>query len=192
VGTRPYDWVLKPTGVGSPLERRKEGIRQGALFRYAGGNVDSYRCPADERRRGAGQVAFRSYSMAGGANGEGWNKTYIPAEKYSEIARPTAKYIFLEDPDPSESKGGSWLLNPQDGTWVDPLAIWHSRTRSTLGFADGHVELHAWVDRSTIEMSEKQEFFYPVPPNEGEDLRYMLTGFPQKANETLPSSQTGR
>jgi prepilin-type N-terminal cleavage/methylation domain-containing protein/prepilin-type processing-associated H-X9-DG protein len=192
VGTRPQDWVQKPMGVGSPIERRKEGIRQGALFRYTGGSVDTYRCPADERRRAAGHIVFRSYSIVGGANGEVWNKTYIPAEKYSEIARPTTKYIFVEDPDPSESKGGSWLLNPQDGTWVDPLAIWHSRNGSILGFADGHVEPHSWVDRSTREMYEKQEFFYPVPPNEGEDLRYMLTGFPQKTKEAAPSSASGR
>lgn len=192
VGTRAHDWVKKPAGVGSAVERRKEGIRQGALFRYAGGNVDVYRCPADERKLVPGQTAFRSYSIAGGANGEGWKNTYIPAEKYSEIARPATKYIFVEDPDPRGSNRGSWILDPQGVTWVDPLAIWHSRTRSSLGFADGHMELHSWVDNSTIEMSRKQEFCYPVPTNEGEDLRYMLSGFPQKASDIPQSPLTGR
>jgi hypothetical protein len=36
-------------------------------------------------------------------------------------------------------------------------------------------------------MSHKQEFVYPAPPNEGEDLRFMLAGFPQKTPESSTS-----
>lgn len=183
-GKFPYAWVREPTGVGTVLERQKEGIRQGSLYSYVGGTEDAYRCPADERVVRASQLAFCSYSIAGGANGEVWQKTYAPAVKYSEIIQPATKYVFVEEANPLGWNSGSWLLNPVARAWVDPLAVWHSKTRSTLGYADGHAEIQIWVDRSTIAMSREQQSAYPVPSNEGEDLRFMLAGFPQKAAET--------
>lgn len=185
-GKVSYAWVQGPTGAGTILERQKEGIRRGALYRYAGNDEDVYRCPADQRMLITGQRAFCSYSIAGGANGEGWQNSYVQAEKYSDIAKPATTYIFVEEADPRGWNRGSWVLNPQGRTWVDPLAIWHSNTRGTLGYADGHVEIHSWVDTSTVEMSRRQEFVRAVPANEGKDLQFMLAGFPQKATESSP------
>jgi len=192
VGKFAHDWVQGPTGVGPILERKKEGIRQGALFRYTGNNVGVYRCPADERKLVPGQVAYRSYSISGGANGEGWQNSYVQVEKYSDIHQPAGTHVFLEEADPRGWNRGSWVLNPQGGTWVDPLAIWHSRARSTLGYADGHAEIHRWADGSTVAMSKKQEFFYPVPAGEGEDLHFMIGGFPQKVTEAQQAPRNNR
>ncbi len=182
----PFDWVKGPSGTGTVLECKKEGIRQGALFPYVGNSVDVYSCPADGRKRTSGiAIAFRSYSIAGGANGEPWQGTYVQATKYSDIARPSAKYVFIEESDPRGWNQGSWVLDPQSNTqWVDPLAIWHSRTRSAMAYADGHTEIHQWVDRSTIKMSQNQEFYCTVPENEGQDLRFMVGGFPQKSPDS--------
>jgi len=191
VGKRTYDWVQGPTGVGTAIDRQKEGIRRGALYRFAGSKVEVFRCPADQRKLIPGQLAYRSYSIAGGANGESWANTFTPAQKYSEIFQPATKYVFVEEADPRGWNEGSWVLNPLGQSWVDPLAVWHSRSRSTLGYADGHSEIHRWVDRSTVEMSEKQEFFCPVPPNEGEDLRFMIGGFPLKITEASKNGQVG-
>ena len=182
-GKYAYAWVQAPTGVGTIIERQKEGIREGALFRGAGGNLDVYRCPADRRLLISNQLAFCSYSIAGGANGEVWQNTYVPAEKYSDILQPATKYVFVEEADPRGWNRGSWIIDPLTKTWVDPLAIWHSNARGTLGYADGHAEIHRWVDASTIAMSRNQEFVRAVPPNEGEDLRFMLAGFPQKTTD---------
>lgn len=192
VGQNPHDWVQGPTGTGTFIERKKEGIRQGALFRYAGEAVDVYRCPADPRKLALGQAAFRSYSIAGGANGEGWQGTYVQAKKYSDIRHPARTYVFVEESDPRGWNKGSWVLDLMGRTWVNPLAIWHGRTRSTLGYADGHAETRHWVDRSTIEMARKQEFFYPVPSDEGKDIQFMLSGFPQSTTETAQHTPTGR
>ena len=180
VGKTPSDWVQGPAGAGTIVECKKEGIRRGALYRYVGDMVDVYRCPADTRKLSPGEVAFRSYSIAGGANGEGWQDAYVQAEKYSQVLQPATKYVFVEEADPRGWNKGSWILNPRDKAWVDPLAIWHSRSRSALGYADGHAEIRQWVDGSTVEMSRKQEFFQPVPAEEGDDQRFMLTGFPQR------------
>lgn len=180
VGQTAHDWVQGPAGAGTLVECKKEGIRQGALFRYMGNEVDVYRCPADYRKLVPGQVAFRSYSIAGGANGERWQNTYVPVEKYSQILQPATKYIFVEEADPRGWNKGSWVLDPQNKMWVDPLAIWHSRARSSLAYADGHAEVRRWVDNSTIEMSREQQFLAPVPKDEGNDLHFMLSGFPQR------------
>jgi len=180
VGKTPYDWVQGPAGVGAIIERKKAGIRLGALYRYVGDSVDVYRCPADRRKLAPGQVAFRSYSIAGGANGEGWQESFVQAKEYAEISRPATKYVFVEEADPRGWNKGSWVLNPRDRKWVDPLAIWHSRARSSLGYADGHAEIRRWLDSSTIEMSRTQAFHHPVPADEGADLEFMLAGFPQR------------
>ena len=177
----PPNWVRGPSGPSSdPIEQKKEGIRQGLLFEYVGKSVDVYRCPSDGRKLTPGQAAFRSYSIAGGLNGEGWQNTYVQAKVYGDIKNPAGKYVFVEESDPRGWNVGSWVLNPKTKTWVDPLAIWHHR-KSTLGFADGHAEARKWVDESTIEMSEKQIFYHPVPVGEGEDIDFMLRGFPYKS-----------
>ena len=188
-GKRPHAWVQGPTGVGTRIDRQKAGIRQGTLFRYVGGKVEVFRCPAYQRKADAGQIVYRSYSIADGANGGGRQTTYTPAQKYSEIPQSAMKYVFVEADD---SRGnGSWVINPLGESWWDPIDIWHSGSRSTLGFADGHVDIHHWVDRSTLEMSENQVFLCPVPPNEGSDLRFMIGGFPQKAPDASKSGKVG-
>jgi len=189
VGDRASNWVQGPTGVGTALDRQKEGIRQGALFRHAGGKVEVFRCPANHTKTDLGQVVYRSYSVADGANGLGRLSTYTLATKYSDIIRPATKYVFVEDADTRGNE--SWVINPLGESWIDPLAIWHSRNKSTLGFADGHVDMHRWVDRSTIDMAENQIFLCPVPANEGEDLRFMIGGFPQKGKDASKSGQVG-
>ena len=180
VGKVPYDWVQGPTGAGTIINRKKEGIRQGALFRYVGDAIEVYRCPADQRKLTPGQAAYRSYSIAGGANGEGWQNTFVQAKEYAEISQPAGKYVFIEEADPRGWNKGSWVLNPRERAWVDPLAIWHSRARSSLGFADGHAEIRRWADESTIEMSREQAFHQPVPAGQGADLDFMIGGFPQR------------
>jgi prepilin-type N-terminal cleavage/methylation domain-containing protein len=183
-GKRPLAWVHAPTGTGSPIDCEKEGIRQGALFSYVGRTLDPYNCPADGSIPVRNQPAFRSYSIADGANGEAWQNTYTLAVTYPDIQRPATKYVFVEEADERGWNRGSWVLDLRSQAWVDPLAVWHSETKSTLGYADGHTEIHRWVDRSTIEMFEKQEFGWPVPANEGDDLRFMLSGFPQKITDS--------
>jgi prepilin-type N-terminal cleavage/methylation domain-containing protein len=192
VGKDAFDWVQAPPDTANCTTAQEiDGIRRGALFRYTGSTVEVYRCPADQRKLAPGKVAYRSYSIAGGANGEGWQDAYTQVERYSQIHLPALRYVFVEEADPRGTNKGSWVLNPRSKTWVDPLAIWHSRARSSLGYADGHAETRCWVDGSTIEMSRRQEFFYPVAAGEGDDLRFMLSGFPQRSTEASPGGGTG-
>jgi prepilin-type N-terminal cleavage/methylation domain-containing protein/prepilin-type processing-associated H-X9-DG protein len=178
-------WVLAPSG--NSIEQKKEAIRQGALFSYVNDTVDVYRCPSDLRIKDPGQFAFRSFSIAGGANGEGWAGSE-QATKYSDLRRPASKYIFLEDIDPRGYNTGSWVMNFPP-SWVDPLAMWHNE-RGTIGFADGHAEMHRWKDRSFIDWCQGAMFepgsfsFYMTPPaDEREDINYMVRGYPSKSHD---------
>jgi len=175
-------WVLAPqdaagnyTGNGNPtIEDKLRGIERGKLFPYVK-NVDVYHCPNDQRRRDSSQLAFRSYSIAGGMNGEDKNSFSGRAiETYDEIKNPSIKYVFIEESDDRKWNMGSWVVRPTGDTWIDPLAPWHNK-RSTLGFADGHAEKHRWLDERTIEMCEKQLFNQTHPGNP--DLAYMQRGY---------------
>jgi len=187
-GSCPHDWVQGPARIGDPLELKKQGIRRGMLFRYVSDTVDVYRCPSDRRKLAAPHYAFRSYSIAGGMNGEAEIFGAVPLKLYTEIKNPANKYVFVEEIDPRGWNQGSWVLNPTKWKqWVDTIAIWHNK-QSTLGFADGHVEIHRWVNKSTIEWCEQAfydpgnfQFHMTVPAGEGHDLRYMHIGYAYKA-----------
>ncbi|MHC4544559.1 MAG: prepilin-type N-terminal cleavage/methylation domain-containing protein [Planctomycetota bacterium] len=176
----PQDATGNYTGGDIPglVEDKLRGIKKGLLYPYVK-TVDLYHCHGDARIDMSDQKAFRSYSVAGGANGEDWANSYKIAQTYSEIRNPGTKYIFVEEGERRRWNRGSWVMNlNRTDQWVDPFAVWHN-DRSTLGFADSHAEKHKWVDKSTIEMSEAQQNFYNIPTNEGEDYRYMMMGFPR-------------
>ena len=182
--TDPGNWVGRPP-TGANLEQQKDAIRAGLLFTYAGKNPDVYHCPADRRAQGV-NVAFLTFSVAGGANGESWSG-YTRATKYNDLKHPAERYIFVEEADTRGTNVGSWQMNPSAKTWVDPVAMWHKR-QSTLGFADGHAEMHDWIDKSFIDWNERAMYtpssfsFNMTPPaNERTDIDYMTKGFPYRS-----------
>jgi len=188
-GSSDGSWVSSPQG-NATIEQKKEALRNGALFPYVGNTVDVYRCPADLRQRDPRVYAFRSYSIAGGMNGVSQDGDWqiYPIIKYSEIKRPASKYVFLEEADPRQWNRGSWVMRPKSKEWVDPFAIWHSRTRSTLGWADGSTEMHRWLSKSLIEWNrvaceepDKFSFYKPRHEDDLEDFTFMLNGYAYRA-----------
>ncbi len=181
--TDPGNWVGRPPNSAT-LEQQKDAIRAGLLFTYAGKKPEVYHCPADKRTQGV-NVASLTFSVAGGANGESWSG-YTKVTKYSERKHPPETFIFVEEADTRGTNVGSWQMNPGSMTWVDPVAMWHKR-KSTLGFADGHSEMHDWKDKSFIDWNERAMYqpssfsFNMTPPaNELTDITYMVKGFPRK------------
>jgi len=179
-------WVDQPGNLDASFDVKKEAIRDGLLYKYTE-EVDIYRCPADRRRDSSTiPVAFRTFSIVGGAHGEGWG-SYTRITQYSEIKRPAMKYIFVEEMDTRGCNINSWQMDPDPAnpSWTDPVAMWHSN-KTTLGFADGHAEMHAWenqdfIDWNTIAMDEPQRFSFGKSPLEPEDAEYMAKGFPYRA-----------
>jgi prepilin-type N-terminal cleavage/methylation domain-containing protein len=181
-----------PSGAGSIQDEINGAIKQGALFPYVGKTEKVYRCPADQRMKDPRQTAYRSFSIANGANGEtGWpdgGADHKTAKKYLEIRNPSLKYIFVEDIDPRGSNVGSWQFHFQALYWIDPLAMWHKQ-QTTLSFADGHAELHKWQDKYFIDwanqaMYNPSGFSFNKTPDTDQltDITFARDGFPCKSH----------
>ncbi len=178
-------WVDVPPANDSPVEEKQDAVKRGSLFPYVK-DVKIYHCPADTRKM-TGSTAFRTFSLAGGANGETWS-AYEKAVNYSDLKRPSSKLIFVEEMDNRGLNLGSWQMDPDriHPSWTDPVAMWHNE-KSTIGFADGHAEMHQWVDQGFIDWNLKAMYnngfsWSGMTPGADEqtDIQYMAERFPYK------------
>ena len=167
------------------LQYEQNGIKKGALYPYIN-SYDAYHCPGDKSKvQFADQYPnkpwWNSYSIPGLMNGEAtfWNDPKL-VNKMSDIVNPGNKIIFLENSDPRGWIMGSWLMNYTTPAWNDPIAIWH-KDRGSLGFADGHAEMHNWLDPSTITNAMRAgsgvTYAQPQAGERGDDIRYMQQAY---------------
>jgi len=180
-------WVDQPA-LNASWDIKKAAISRGLLFGYVGKEIGIYRCPADRRRESSSiPVAYRTFSIAGGANGETWG-SYNKIRLYTELRRPAQQYIFVEEMDTRGCNIGSWQMNPKARAFSDPLAMWHN-AKSSVGFADGRAEMHTWESKYWIDvckgaMDSPQTFQFrdvPAPAGQEADINYMVDGFPYKS-----------
>jgi len=182
----PIQWVGQEPATGT-WEQKKDSCRRGLLYPFTGKSVDIYRCPADTRRPTASRsVAFRTFSIVGGCNGEDWSG-YNKAKLYTEIKQASSKYFLVEEADTRGLNMGSWQMQPGNRMWTDPVAMWHNK-RSTLGFCDGHAEMHQWQDQYFIDWNLKamygEAFSFggvTIPADQQTDITYMAEGFACKS-----------
>lgn len=174
------------------LEYEQNGIREGSLFPYVEA-LDAYHCPGDksskmfEDNSNGTKPWFNSYSINGLMNGEcaltgvyseSSNEYKHVVKKASRIISAGNKIVFMENTDERGWLIGSWLFDATYGSgdpaWNDPVAIWH-RDRSSIGFADGHAELHQWVDDTTIENAEAGDGVNTTPAADesGDDVEFV-------------------
>lgn len=181
--------------AAAPLEDKLRGIERGALFPYVK-NIEVYHCPADKRYRRPPAAlgysgtcgGYRSYSIAGCMNGtlmfDNMKDKYHPCTIYTQIKAPAEKYVFVEAADPRGWNIWCWVIDITSSKWEDIPAGWHYN-KSSLGFADGHAEMHLWRHRKTIEMINEtiwRSVGREQPGNK--DLEYM-----QKHYFVLPGPQ---
>jgi prepilin-type processing-associated H-X9-DG protein len=145
-------WVNPPhnaSGVytGDPipctLADEDNGIRSGKLFPYVGTSA-AYHCSSDlSYLKTINRGGKRSYSITGLMHGEHYSSSIDYADRYAQIIHPSVKLVYLENNDARGWCMGSWIMMATLPQWVDPLVMNHDG-RTTLGFADGHAEFHAW------------------------------------------------
>jgi prepilin-type processing-associated H-X9-DG protein len=179
-------WVNPPhnaSGVytGDPipctLADEENGIRSGKLYPYVGTSA-AYHCPADRSYlKTTNRGGKRNYQIPALMNGEAPNNVEW-INRYSQIRNPSVKMIFLDGTDDRGWDMGSWMMNAgiSQSSWIDLFTAWHN-SRTTLGFADGHVEEHFWVDASTRLMAEQQRWGVQPGPGEGADIAYMASAY---------------
>jgi prepilin-type N-terminal cleavage/methylation domain-containing protein len=181
-------WVDTPIGGNTAsLDEKKAAAARGTLFRYVGKSVSVYHCPSDRRKQVVANnatPAYITFSIVGGANGE--EAGYKRVTRYAEIKRPATKYVLIEEVDTRGYNQNSWEVDVGGKKWIDPPAMWHT-ARTTLGFADGHGEMHSWIDKYLIEWVNKAMYtpnsftFNLTPPNgEYTDINYAALGFARK------------
>lgn len=202
LGVDPSNYSAGPGSGFLNHEARLRGIRAGWLFAYTG-NERMYHCPSDTNytRHDEPYSVFRTYAIAGQMNGEDFRTSTITlpdggtrelrmARNISQIVSPAEKYVFVaEDVVNSSVHGAQWynlggfvmMAGNNYWRWWDTPAPWHNDS-STLGFADGHAEIHTWEDRRTLLLmkGESDPLTGSVPgsfqPN-NEDIVYMNEGY---------------
>jgi len=130
-------------------------------------NLACYKCPADQSRameHGKSYPRVRSVSMNCWAgpplepeyDASPYNQGYLQYRKLATIQRPVPSklWVFLDEREDSINDGwfcvdmNGYPNNPSLTTVGDVPGSYHGANGS-LGFADGHAELHKWRDPRT-------------------------------------------
>lgn len=165
------------TGNGPSNWDVNQDIAKGPLWSYSGKAAGIYKCPADLSTvkpatgpfKGQTVPRVRSMSMnlwAGGngdqadANGDGtdggWGPTWKVYTKLTSMLDPgpSMTWVMIEEREDSINDG-FWItdMNGYPSTpgalkMVDFPASYHNRAAG-FGFADGHAEIHRWLDART-------------------------------------------
>jgi len=130
----------------------KAGLAKGPLWKYCPA-FGAYHCPGDMRsRRPPGNTwAYDSYSKADGMNGAmGGGQWYFdPLVKLNSVREPATSLVFVEEADSRNYNLGTWYFDVKFNVSSDPVACFHGYV-SSFGMADGHAELHKWLEPATI------------------------------------------
>ncbi|MBN1127287.1 MAG: hypothetical protein JXA82_19960 [Sedimentisphaerales bacterium] len=177
------------------LEDEIRGFQVGGLWSYIE-NPKVYHCPEDQRflgppinsyimQQGWGEKGgYRTYSLGAVLNGymsaetgRNTGEYLVTVYKTSEIINPAQKIVFIEETDSYGYNGNTWnmFLNYRS-TWGDPFAVLH-HDKSTLSFADGHTELHGWLEESTFKMATYNVKEYMIPADEPQDYDWFKRAY---------------
>jgi len=176
----------KPNGTETKSFNEKlEAIKTGRLFPYLK-TEKVYHCPSDNRYKKTngplpGDGEYRSYAVVRGMNGltaKEQKENEIPTyTKYLQLKRPADFYILVEEQYKRPLNQGAWHIDNAD-QWCSSIAMWHY-TKGILGFADGHAEIHKWLDKRTIAYHSSPNLIDSgTPQKNNPDLKWMWEHFP--------------
>lgn len=173
----------------NPDNTNQATINQAALGVYAQRQTAIYRCPSDRAlsamQNAAGWTArIRSYSMnamvgdvgpftASGTNIN--NPDYVQFFKITQIPHPSEIFVFLDE-HPDSIDDGYFLNRAYHWNWIDLPASYHNGA-TAFSFADGHSELHRWLESSTVRPSSPNAAGLPIsiPYTEWADFEWILS-----------------
>jgi prepilin-type N-terminal cleavage/methylation domain-containing protein len=160
-------------------------LQRSHLFQYAK-NLAIWRCPADTSVDGASKKPrVRSMSMNNWLNAAGgnWNSQnqFRMIRKVTDMTDPppAKNWILLDEREDSINDGffvvdmAGYPNSPVSITLVDFPASYHNRAGG-LNFADGHAEIHKWLDPRTAPILKKgQHLSLNVPSSKNQDIRWL-------------------
>ena len=172
--------------------------KKSLLWKYCGNSVGIWKCPADIstgiNNKNERVPRIRSMSMNNWVGGPGWDAsgTWAPRDgntgmgwrvfrKTTDFIRPGPSTTFVLIEEREDSINDGYFVVDMAGypkstpKLVDFPASYHNRAAG-LSFADGHAEIHKWLDpRTTPRMNKKSDL--PLnqtmsPPN-NKDIYWM-------------------
>ena len=139
---------------------RISGFTAGTLSGSIGGYAKAagvYKCPADKsidtfykvpRDRSCSANLYCGADVTGYNNSKfGYNTSYRPFYKYTDLGvglGPSDCFVFLDE-NPLTLNDGYFEFDATGGSIIDQPAVNHGNN-SSFSFADGHCELHKWLD----------------------------------------------
>jgi prepilin-type N-terminal cleavage/methylation domain-containing protein/prepilin-type processing-associated H-X9-DG protein len=179
-----------------------------ALAPYSARQVGIYKCPSDIYNCHEGSRAYpraRSYSMnafiEGGAFGmtdiSDWNANFRAYNSASDLIAPTPAnlFVFAHEHADSINDCNICIIEPTSYASSDYLsANWQDHPTSdhanacAFSFADGHAELHKWLEPATILPVQQKTgvaLNAPVGPNPA-DYLWAARRATAPVNSTLP------
>lgn len=151
------------------------GIVRAPINSYFAGNVNIYRCPADNYLSGPQRFVSwnnrsRSYSMncymgpyyPSGAAAD-FDANYRKFLKYSSITKPAGIYVILDEHADSINDGYFQPFSGIDSRtdWDDLPASYHNGACG-FSFADGHSEIHKWRSKKCTILPVTYTKYYPT------------------------------
>jgi prepilin-type N-terminal cleavage/methylation domain-containing protein/prepilin-type processing-associated H-X9-DG protein len=155
-GGNPYNWNVDLM------------VKKSLIWPYCGNNTAIWRCPADNvylckvpSGTYAGQMLPRQRSISmlswfNGSDADGFGPGYQKYTKLTGVLNPgpSLTIVFLDERCDSINDGewcssmNGWPNQPTSWTMVDYPGSYHGGAGG-LSFADGHSEIHRWVDSRT-------------------------------------------
>jgi len=163
-------------------------LTEASLGDYASRMAKIYHCPADRTLSSTQYNAgwsqrVRSFSMnamigdAGEFSQNGFNQNnpdYVQFFKMSSIPQPAQIFVFVDEH--ADSINDGYFLNKAYyHRWVD-LPASHHNGAASFSFADGHSEMHRWVNELTRRPSRPDAAELPlyIPASERTDFKWIV------------------
>ncbi|HTL17903.1 MAG TPA: type II secretion system protein [Patescibacteria group bacterium] len=148
-----------------------------------------YKCPADVypcKERGQLLPRVRSVGMNGFIEGNAykgehdpysshWYQNYFSYQKMTDIMHPPPSLLWVfVDEHPDSINDGWTIINPTDlNNWTDLPASYHNGACG-FGFADGHAEVHKWLEQSTKVPVDPNRQYNGFPANNSRDIKWIV------------------
>jgi prepilin-type processing-associated H-X9-DG protein len=163
-----------------------EVIARGLLGPYAK-NPGLYKCPADSylcteggqklpRLRSNSMNAFIQGGGYGRSSSSVWYPKFCSYNKQSDIVRPTPADLFvLVDEHPDSINDGWLIIEPDTPTkWGNDLPASYHNGACGFTFADGHSEIHKWLEGTThAPVTQCEHGTFPGTSPVDRDIRWM-------------------
>jgi len=185
LGARFPNWVWgwEDFNVGNAENTNVDMIKSGLLWPYSQG-LGIYKCPADIYTVG-GVPRLRSNSMnafiTGGAD-DPTTAVYANAYRYykkaSDIRSPAPVDLWVFTDEHPDSINDGWLVvDPTTKIkWGRDLPGSYHNHGNSLTFADGHSELHKWLEATTsATVQQNMHGTYPGTFPVDNDIQWMIS-----------------